>query len=375
MTDVRRDRRRRPLRRRADRDAAGPQGLPGAGRRPGDVPERHPLDAHDPRPRQSPRCAAGGCSTRWSPPAARPSRRTRSTSDRSRSPARRAPPTAARPATRRAEPSSTRSSSTPPPTPAPRCASASPSTRSSSRTARSSASAATARTARPVIERARVVIGADGRNSHVAKAVRAEQYNEKPMLQWGYYTYWSDLPVDGFEIVIRPDRGWAALPTNDGLTMLVVGLAVRRVDRLQGRRRGQLPQDARARARVRRARPRRATRGAVLRRVRPQLLPQAVRPGLGARRRRRLHQGPDHRAGHQRRVPRRRAVRRRARRRRSAARARSTTRCRPTSGPATPTRCRSTSSRPSWRRSRRRPRRCSSCSAPCTATRTRWTPS
>ena len=37
-------------------------------------------------------------------------------------------------------------------------------------------------------------------------------------------------------------------------------------------------------------------------------------PGLGAGRRRRLQQGPDHRAGHQRRVPRRRAVLDRARR-------------------------------------------------------------
>jgi flavin-dependent dehydrogenase len=74
-----------------------------------------------------------------------------------------------------------------------------------------------------VVERARVVIGADGRNSHVADAVRPAQYNEKPMLQWSYYTYWSGLPVDGFEIFIRPDRGWAAVTTNDGLTMLVVG--------------------------------------------------------------------------------------------------------------------------------------------------------
>ena len=74
-----------------------------------------------------------------------------------------------------------------------------------------------------VVERARVVIGADGRNSHVARVVEAEQYNDKPMLQWGYYTYWSGLPVSGFEIVIRPDRGWGALPTNDGLTLLVVG--------------------------------------------------------------------------------------------------------------------------------------------------------
>jgi 2-polyprenyl-6-methoxyphenol hydroxylase-like FAD-dependent oxidoreductase len=74
-----------------------------------------------------------------------------------------------------------------------------------------------------VTERARVVIGADGRNSHVAKAVDIEQYHDKPKLQWSYYTYWRDLPVDGFEIFIRPDRGWAAVSTNDGLTMLVVG--------------------------------------------------------------------------------------------------------------------------------------------------------
>jgi 2-polyprenyl-6-methoxyphenol hydroxylase-like FAD-dependent oxidoreductase len=74
-----------------------------------------------------------------------------------------------------------------------------------------------------VVERARAVIGADGRNSQVAKAVRPEQYHEKPMLLWGCYTYWSDLPVHGFETIVRPDRGWAAAPTNDGLTMLVVG--------------------------------------------------------------------------------------------------------------------------------------------------------
>ena len=74
-----------------------------------------------------------------------------------------------------------------------------------------------------VVEHARVVVGADGRNSHVARAVRPEQYNDKPMLQWSYYTYWRDLPVDGMETVIRPDRGWAAIPTNDGLTLVVVG--------------------------------------------------------------------------------------------------------------------------------------------------------
>jgi flavin-dependent dehydrogenase len=43
------------------------------------------------------------------------------------------------------------------------------------------------------------------------------------MLQWSFYSYWRDLPTDGFETTVRPDRGWAAFPTNDGLTLLVVG--------------------------------------------------------------------------------------------------------------------------------------------------------
>src|SRR5262249_3122172 len=67
-------------------------------------------------------------------------------------------------------------------------------------------------------ERAQVVIGADGRNSMVAKSMRPEEYHNKPQLQHSYYSYWADLPVDGFEIYIRPDRGWGAIPTNDGLT-------------------------------------------------------------------------------------------------------------------------------------------------------------
>jgi len=73
------------------------------------------------------------------------------------------------------------------------------------------------------IERARVVVAADGRNSSITKMLRPERYHEKPLLQWSAYTYWSGLPVDGMETVIRPDRGWAAMPTNDGLTLLVVG--------------------------------------------------------------------------------------------------------------------------------------------------------
>ncbi len=77
---------------------------------------------------------------------------------------------------------------------------------------------------RSVAERAQVVIGADGRYSHVAQAVGAEQYNERPQLLCGYFSYWSDLPIDGkFEVYVRPGRGWAAAPTHDGLTLVVAG--------------------------------------------------------------------------------------------------------------------------------------------------------
>ena len=80
-----------------------------------------------------------------------------------------------------------------------------------------------ARSGRSVTERARIVIGADGRYSTVAKAVWPEQYQERPPLQAGYYTYWRDLPAEGFEVYARHFRGWGAIPTHDGLTLVVVG--------------------------------------------------------------------------------------------------------------------------------------------------------
>jgi flavin-dependent dehydrogenase len=76
-----------------------------------------------------------------------------------------------------------------------------------------------------VTERARVVVGADGKHSLVAKAVRPERYNEVPPLAPAYYTYWSGLPTDTFETYIRAedDRGWGVLPTHDDLTCVVMG--------------------------------------------------------------------------------------------------------------------------------------------------------
>lgn len=74
-----------------------------------------------------------------------------------------------------------------------------------------------------VEERAPVVIGADGVKSAIAKAVDAPEYGGKPVLQWAVYSYWSDLPVKGMETFVRPDRGMAAIPTNDDLTLVIVG--------------------------------------------------------------------------------------------------------------------------------------------------------
>jgi 2-polyprenyl-6-methoxyphenol hydroxylase-like FAD-dependent oxidoreductase len=76
----------------------------------------------------------------------------------------------------------------------------------------------------PITERAPVVVGADGRHSLVARTVRPNEYHQKPPLAGCYYTYYSGLPMDGrFEVYIRPNRGVAAVPTNDGLTLVLVG--------------------------------------------------------------------------------------------------------------------------------------------------------
>jgi flavin-dependent dehydrogenase len=79
-----------------------------------------------------------------------------------------------------------------------------------------------------VTEYARVVVGADGIHSLVARTVGAARYAEKPKLQCSYYSYWTDLPMDGrFETYIRPGRAFAAWPTNDGRTVVICGLPMR----------------------------------------------------------------------------------------------------------------------------------------------------
>lgn len=73
-----------------------------------------------------------------------------------------------------------------------------------------------------VTERARIVIGADGARSFVARAVQAPVYLDKGMLTCNYYSYWSGVALEGVELYSRAGRTIVADKTNDGLSLIVV---------------------------------------------------------------------------------------------------------------------------------------------------------
>jgi len=66
-------------------------------------------------------------------------------------------------------------------------------------------------------ERARIVVGADGMRSLVARTVGAPECDARPALTCAYYTYWSGVSVRSFEIYPRDRWIVMAFPTNDGL--------------------------------------------------------------------------------------------------------------------------------------------------------------
>jgi 2-polyprenyl-6-methoxyphenol hydroxylase-like FAD-dependent oxidoreductase len=71
-------------------------------------------------------------------------------------------------------------------------------------------------------EHARMIIGADGRHSLVAKAVNAPVYDEQPTLTCGYYSYWEDVPLQTGEIYRRGKRMIGLWPTNNHQTLIYV---------------------------------------------------------------------------------------------------------------------------------------------------------
>jgi flavin-dependent dehydrogenase len=73
-----------------------------------------------------------------------------------------------------------------------------------------------------VTEEARIVVGADGLHSSVARAVQAPEYDVRPVFTCAYYSYWSGVPLPGAVLYPRPDRMVLAGPTNDGQTLAIV---------------------------------------------------------------------------------------------------------------------------------------------------------
>jgi flavin-dependent dehydrogenase len=77
-------------------------------------------------------------------------------------------------------------------------------------------------------EQAKIVIGADGIHSPVARQVRPMAYNEIPALTCGYYSYFSGIAMDGSELCMNEQVGLLAFPTHDGLTCVAI---MRPIDR------------------------------------------------------------------------------------------------------------------------------------------------
>ena len=77
-----------------------------------------------------------------------------------------------------------------------------------------------------VTEKASIVVGADGKNSLVARSVEAPMYKHVPALSCFYYTFWSGVPTDSYEDFWTGRRFAMTVPTNDSLILLVIGTPI-----------------------------------------------------------------------------------------------------------------------------------------------------
>lgn len=91
-----------------------------------------------------------------------------------------------------------------------------------------------------VAEKARIVIGADGTNSIVARSVNAEEYNCKDPIAMTYWAYWSGVPKDDvdLEFYLRLGRTVYVVPTNDDLTLIGVNWGANELDEINKDREG-----------------------------------------------------------------------------------------------------------------------------------------
>jgi len=85
-----------------------------------------------------------------------------------------------------------------------------------------------------VTEKTRIVVGADGMFSAVAKAVKAPEYKTSPPLEGSWYAYWSGVPMQGWHLWLRPDRVIFAYNTNSNLTLIGVAFAAKDLPAIRG---------------------------------------------------------------------------------------------------------------------------------------------
>lgn len=73
-------------------------------------------------------------------------------------------------------------------------------------------------------ERARVVIGADGPASLVARRVGARESHREPIVQSNIWTYWRGIALDHVRLYIRERAGAFAFPSSDGAVLVAANL-------------------------------------------------------------------------------------------------------------------------------------------------------
>jgi 2-polyprenyl-6-methoxyphenol hydroxylase-like FAD-dependent oxidoreductase len=96
------------------------------------------------------------------------------------------------------------------------------------------------RTGGTIEERARIVIGADGVHSLVAKAVRAPDYDTRPPLTTNYYSYYSGFVADDLEQYVRHHHAVGCFPTHGDLTLVAVVWPASRFEEIRADIEGQV---------------------------------------------------------------------------------------------------------------------------------------
>jgi flavin-dependent dehydrogenase len=83
-----------------------------------------------------------------------------------------------------------------------------------------------------VAEEAKLVVGADGPSSLVARSVQAVEYNEREPIQGTCWSYWSGVRVSGFEAHLRDYQTVYGWQTADGLALIGANWVAEEFDRL-----------------------------------------------------------------------------------------------------------------------------------------------